>query len=462
MIGAVLLDNSRLAVVRGIVGADDFHDPRHATVWESVCALADEGEPVDVVTLARHLRERSKLNSVGGAQFLGELTDSIPTLAHVESHAGIVAQLAGVRAMLAATKGAEEAIRHGEPTRAADLLRAAVVAVDDRKRGSRLTAMDDAVVAAFEAFEARVLNGGVDPSARSTGYPALDDMLGGGVRGGEQVVIGSRPSVGKTALVLGMAEAIAEWSREQRPENPWPVLFFALEMPTREMVGRLLVRQSGMDNERWRRGVADAGDMRALTEAGNRVAGLPIQWCDKSGMTLRAILAECRRVHTRHGGLAAVVVDYLGLVKNPRESRQQEIGEISREFKAHAKEYACPFLTAAQLNRESEKGTTPQKPTLAQLREAGDVEQDADVVMLLHRQEHALRTRGLPVPPEAKGRGEIIVAKQRNGPCEVIVAEFDGPRMAWRAPRPSTEGAIPPSAYGGDDDDFPVMEGFER
>lgn len=450
VLGAVLLDNSRLALVRGIVGAEDFHDPRHATVWESVCAVADAGDPVDVVTLAADLRARSKLNSVGGAQFIAELYDTIPTVAHIESHAHIVARLAGRRAMLHAAKSAAECAANGDDAKAAEHLRAAYTAVDDRRRGVVFRSLGEGVEGAFAAMESRAESQfTTDPAVRSTGLDGLDAMMAGGLRGGQKVIVAARPSVGKSALALGMALTAARWSVDRF--GPWPrgqpVLFFSLEMPHGELVDRALAMESGVSAERVRRGEVSEDDLVALTRAGQSLHPLPLFTCDDAGITLRQIAAECRRWHTKHGGLAAVVIDYLQLVRHPLKgrSREQEIAEISREGKLIAKSLNTPVISLSQLNRTSEKGTTPQRPGLADLRESGSLEQDADVVLLLYREEQALKGRGAAIPVEAQGAAEIIIAKQRNGPTGTVPARFEGATYRFTAPR--AEGAIPPSAY---------------
>lgn len=408
VLAAVLLDASgaegALWRARAIVRAEDFAEPRHGLLWECVCEVGDAGEPLDIYTVSASLRRRERLNAVGGVAYLGELTDQIPTLAHVEAHAKIVADAAVVRRTIEAARalvvrGARGASR-GELLGAAREVMEAAASEED----AGLLPLD----IGLEEEEARFASTGTLEGLVSTGLASVDEALAGGLWAGQLVVIGARPAAGKSALALLMACEIAAKTGQA-------VVFVSLEMPRRDLAMRAAALRVAAKSEpidlmaiRTRRLSED--DAIRYQRALHDLRGLPLLLSDRSSVGVTQIRAMALRAKARAGHVAAVFVDYLQLVRPEvaRDSREREVAEASRALKALAGELKCPVVALSQLNRKA----TERKPTLADLRESGAIEQDADVVGLLHQDE--------------RGR-MLLIEKQRNGvaPQEI--------RLGWIA-----------------------------
>ena len=408
VLAAVLLDASgaegALWRARAIVRAEDFADPRHGLLWECVCEVGDRGEPIDIYTLSAALRRRERLNTVGGVAYLGELTDQIPTLAHVEAHAKIVADAAVVRRTLDAARAL--VMRGARGASRGELLGAAreVLEAASSEEDAGLLPLD----LGLEEEEARFAATGTPEGLVSTGLASVDEALAGGLWAGQLVVIGARPAVGKSALALLMACEISARTGQA-------VVFASLEMPRRDLAMRAAALRVAAQGEpidlmaiRTRRLSED--DAIRYQRALHDLRGLPLLLSDRSSVTVTQIRAMALRAKARAGHVAAVFVDYLQLLtpETPRDNREREVAEASRALKALAGELRCPVVALSQLNRKA----TERRPTLADLRESGAIEQDADVVGLLHQDE--------------RGR-MLLVEKQRNGvaPQEV--------RLGWIA-----------------------------
>jgi replicative DNA helicase len=414
VLGSILLDNVAFANVEGILAASDFYHPAHGVLYEAMQAIAGRREPVDVVTLAAELRARERLNTVGGAQYLGELTDTIPTVAHVESHARIVADLAGVRKMI---EVAHEIIGRGYGERGnaeafLDYAASKVFEVAQKRAKSTLVPLDQVILEAFERLE-HTLNHGARTSGTETGFRDLD-ALTAGMHGGQLIIIAARPAMGKTSLVLNLAMNAAVSSMK-------PVLVFSLEMPRIELANRLMCAEARVDQSRLRTNLLTQDEVTALTSAANKLHALPMYIDDSGDLTLLELRSKARRIKNDRD-MSLIIIDYLQLMKASRdkmESREREISEISRGLKALAKELDVPIIALSQLNRACE--TRPGKdkrPMLADLRESGAIEQDADVVMFIYRDEVYNRDT------DDKGIAELIIAKQRNGPTDTVRLRF--------------------------------------
>jgi replicative DNA helicase len=414
VLGGVLLDNAALATVGAIVAASDFYHPSHAVIFESIQALGARNEPVDVVTLTAELRARERLNTVGGVQYLGELTDTVPTIAHIENHARIVADLAQVRRMIAT---AHEIVARGFGERGSadaflDFAASKVFEIAQKRSKSTLIPLEQAIQEAFERIE-KTLERGARITGIETGFRDLDTLTAG-MSPGQLIIIAARPAMGKTSFVLNITAHAARTTRK-------PVLFFSLEMPRIELANRLMCADAGVDQARLRSNMLTQDDMMALTDAASKLFNLPIYIDDSGDLTLLELRAKARRMKNERD-LALIIIDYLQLMKASREgmeSREREISEISRGLKSLAKELEVPIVALSQLNRSPEtRSGKDKRPQLSDLRESGAIEQDADNVMFIYRDEVYNKDT------EDRGIAEIIVAKQRNGPTDTVRLRF--------------------------------------
>ena len=425
VLGAILLDGGGeravLAKVAAILKRDDFWDPRHSVIYEAFTRIAARREPIDVLTTAAELRAMERLNTVGGAQYLGELTDEIPTVAHCESHARLIAEHAIARRVEAEAHALVAASQnHGTST--GDLVAVAQRALDAasaRVSGALVSTTGDAV----EEEMAR-LCADVDVTVRPTGIEALDQALCGGMREGDLVVPGGRPSSGKSALGFQIAWSLAA--------QGWPVVVVSLEMPRISVIQRIVAQRIGADL-----GVIRARAFRSQQEINAYCAGLeaaralPLRIIDKGDLTPSELRAVClaERARAPGGKLGAVIFDYLqkGKPDHEQESREQEIASISRALKNLAKELKCPIVAPAQLNRglegrakrggDDEGDASSDRPRMSDFRGSGEIEQEADIMIGIHRPAKAPHTR------------ELWVLKQRNGPTDGVKVD-----LVWQGP----------------------------
>ncbi len=412
VLGGILLDNAAMSTVESMLTAADFYHPAHGVIFEAIQAVAGRHEPIDIVTLASELRGRDRLNTVGGAQYLGELTDTIPTIAHIEAHARIVSDHAGVRRMI---EVAHEIVArgygdHGTADQFLDTAASKVFEVAQKRSKSTLIPLEQVILEAFERIE-NTLVSGARITGTETGFRDLDTLTSG-MHGGQLIIIAARPAMGKTSFVLNVTSSAASSSGK-------PVLFFSLEMPRIELANRLLCADARIDQSRLRSNLLTQDDVTALTASANKLHSLPIYIDDSGDLTLLELRAKARRIKSERD-MSLIIIDYLQLMKASRErmdSREREISEISRGLKGLAKELNVPIIALSQLNRGCE--TRPDKrPMLADLRESGAIEQDADVVMFIYRDEVYHKDS------EDKGIAEIIIAKQRNGPTDAVRLRF--------------------------------------
>lgn len=392
--------------------ASEFFVPAHALVWAAMHRLASRGEPTSTVSVVLELSAMDRLVSAGGSDFVAALTDSIPIVAHVERYAAVVADLACVRRVQAAAERAAVFARNPQNSAAdvSEFASRSILEAQEQRAINTVCDLSDAIGDVWTGIE-EAANSGREMPGLPTGLRDVDHRIGG-LRVGQLVVVGARPSMGKTALALKVAQSAAEFGR---------VLFFSLEMPRIELAQRMMAANARIDQTIFR-------DMRIgpeanakLLDASQRIYQLPLTIIDGEVATLTDLRLAAMRARAREP-LALIVVDYLQLMEGDStrrdESRQEHVAKISRGLKRLAKSIGCPVLALSQLNRESEKNAKNRRPTMGQLRESGAVEQDADVILLLYRDEvYNPKTKDL-------GVAEIIVAKQRNGPTGTIRARF--------------------------------------
>jgi replicative DNA helicase len=410
VLGSMLRDNAVIGDVLQIIREENFYLDAHQKVFNGVVTLYDKGHPVDSVTLAELLKERKQVEDVGGYGYLGELWDAAPTAANAEYYARIVRDKAIVRHLIHAST---EILRDGydQVLPADELLEQAerkILDIAEMGITGQTATLEEALRLAYDRIDARHERGEYSISGLPTGFIDLDEKTAG-LQNSELIIVAARPSVGKTAFAVNIVRHIAV-------EDSKPVFFVSLEQSRIELAERLLCCQARVDSHKLRTHL-NSEDMQKLIEAGGLLRNARLFIDDSPGQGMLRIAANARRLKLRHG-IKAVFVDYLQLIEpdNRRDSRQEQVALISRRLKHLARELQIPVVALAQVNRASED-RQDHKPRLADLRESGSIEQDADTVMLLHRPE-------LYEPGQHEGTVELHIAKQRNGPTGEITLTY--------------------------------------
>jgi replicative DNA helicase len=410
VLGAIMLSAEAANIALEKLRADDFYTPAHRQVFEAVVSLFDGNQPIDAITVADHLRRTGQLDRIGGVGFLTNLLDGVPTTSNVGYYADIVDETAARRRLLAA--GSVVGRMAMELDRdIADVLDSAemeVFRVSERSVGDGLAPVGPMLEATLERIE-ELGTRGDEITGQATGFKDLDAKLAG-LHPANLVVIAARPSMGKSALALNISQNVAE-----RGET---VAVFTLEMSREEVVQRLLSSMAGVDSHKLRTGQLSPELWQRVVREASRLYQTPLYVDDSPDLTVTAIRAKCRRL-VRKQGLGLVVVDYLQLMQGPSraESRQQEIADISRSLKNLARELHVPIIAVSQLNRQLEAREN-KRPRLGDLRESGAIEQDADIVVFIYRDEYY--NQGSDEP----GLAEINVAKHRAGATGTVLMNF--------------------------------------
>jgi replicative DNA helicase len=410
VIGSLLLLPEVCDEVALLVRPEDFYDSAHRAIFTHMLALHDDGRQIDPTLLSQLLRDAGQYETVGGAAYLLELGQEVTTAAHAEYYARIVRDKAVLRALIhASTDIINESFETGVDAR--EMLSRAeqrVFRILDTKGDTQVRPLREILHDSLARIDARLQRqhayGGLE-----TGLVDFDDLTGG-LHASELVILAARPSMGKTALALNIAEHIA--LDDRGPGKA--VLLVSLEMSALEVGDRLLCSRSRVNSHRLRNGQLSAEDSRRLIETAAEVSRAPLFIDDSPSRNMTEIAATARRLK-RQENLATVIIDYLQLVEpdNPRDPRQEQVARISRRLKGLARELNVPVLCLAQLNRQVE-ATRDNKPQLSHLRESGAIEQDADVVMFIHREEF-YQTNDED-RERVKGQADLMVRKQRNGP----------------------------------------------
>ncbi|MBU6144126.1 MAG: replicative DNA helicase [Acidobacteria bacterium] len=403
-------------VVHAILGEGslkprDFYAPKHEIIFSAIEALANHGEPTDVITLSAELVKLGKLATVGGAEYLHELTAIVPTAASANYYAKIVREKAILRRLIeAGTRIAQRGYDgEGEVEELVNTAQSEIYSVADDSTGTDYVKLSTALQVAADEIELVQKNKGL--SGIPTGFTKLDKDTNG-LHPGQLVIIAARPGLGKSTLALDIA-------REAAINNKMATAIFSLEMSMTEIAMRLLSAETGIYLQSMRAGGISDNEWAIMAERRSAIAGSPILIDDSPNLNIVEIRAKCRRM-IKDFDLKLVIIDYIQLMTSGKkvENRQQEVSEFSRSLKLLAKELKVPVVALSQLNRKSEDGGN-KKPELSQLRESGSLEQDADVVILIHRDFNA--AEGTRV-----GEAELILAKQRNGPTGTSNVIFQG------------------------------------
>jgi replicative DNA helicase len=417
VLGSLLLDPDLCDEVALMLRSEDFYAAENQKLYTHILAMHDAGNRIDSTLLLERLRQSGDLEVVGGPAYLGEVLHSVPYAANAVYYAEIVQAKATLRALIhASTDILRDAYEPTlDPRELVNRAEEQIFAVRDQRSHDHVAPIHDILVEAFDRIDSR-LNG--EGGGILTGFADLDNLTGG-LHTSEFVVLAARPSMGKTALAMNIAENIAI-------ESNVPTLFVSLEMAKIELAQRMLCSQGRIDASKFRSGYLSGEDRKKLVEASAKMSKMPMFIDDTPSRTCTEIAACARRLK-RRSGLGLIVIDYLQLIQpdDPRDPRQEQVAKMARRLKAMARELEIPVLCLAQLNRQTDQGKEGHRPKLSQLRESGAIEQDADVVMFIHREEY-YHTREEAMEKGIAGQGEIIVAKQRNGPTDdVKVAWFD-------------------------------------
>ncbi|MGO1538881.1 MAG: replicative DNA helicase [Leucobacter sp.] len=412
-LGGMLLSKDAVADVTGIVRGTDFYVPKHEIIYEAVLALYSRGEPTDVITVTDEIKKDGDLQRAGGAEYLHTITSIVPTAANASFYAEIVAEKALLRRLVEAGTRIVQMGYAGEGE-ASDLVNVAqseIYSVTGADQAEDYVPLSLAVEAAVEEISKAQASADGMLGVKS-GFDELDAMTNG-FTGGQMIIVAARPAMGKSTLALDIA-------RNASVHENAATVFFSLEMGRAEIAMRLLAAEAMIPMQTLRKGSLDNRDFQKLAATQARVNESPLYIDDSPNLTLVEIRAKCRRLKQQHG-LKMVVIDYLQLLSSGKkvESRQQEVSEFSRALKLLSKELDVPVVALSQLNRASEQ-RSDKMPAISDLRESGSLEQDADMVILLHREAAGDRDN-----PRA-GEADFILAKQRNGPTGTVTVAFQG------------------------------------
>lgn len=406
-LGSMFLEKDAIYRAIEILRPEDFYKDTHRLIYQAVLDLTNKGEPVDLVTVTEELRQKDSLDQVGGISYLTGLANAVPTAAHIEYYAKIVEEKALLRQLIHA---ASEVVASGydaqdEVEKILDEAEKSIFAISNRRTRRSMVNLKSILIETFEQIEKLYESRGA-VTGISTGFADLDRFTAG-LQPSDLIILASRPSMGKTTFALNIAENAAI-------QMKIPVVVFSLEMSKEQLAMKLLCAEAGVDNQRIRTGNLTEEDWPRLSHALGRLSEAKIFIDDSPNVSALEVRAKSRRIMAEHG-LGLVVIDYLQLMqsRSRTESRQQEVSEISRSLKALARELSIPVLALSQLSRAVEQRTN-KRPTLADLRESGSLEQDADLVCFLYREDY------YDPETEKKNITEFIIAKHRNGPIGTI------------------------------------------
>lgn len=414
LLGAMLIDKDACAEVINVALPQDFYYDKHKMIFEGMKYLHDSSVPVDVTTLTTYLMDKKILDKVGGVEYLMQLSESVPTTAHTQYYLNILNDKSLLRRLIQeSTKIISQAYDEvGDMNDFISTVEKNFLDVTRDRNAGEFQNINDVIQEVTDRLVLLQKNGG-NISGVKTGYRDID-RLTSGFQPGDLIILAARPSVGKTAFALNIAHNASF-------QSPEAVAVFSLEMPATQLVNRLLCCSGGINNDSLKNGAILKENPTKYYAAAEKVTKCNLFIDDSAGIKVGEIAAKCRRLKQEHG-LALVIIDYLQLISGPansRESRQQEVSDISRQLKAMARELECPVIALSQLSRQVEQ--RKGKPMLSDLRESGAIEQDADIVAFIHREDYQNKEK----EAETNGLTEIIIAKHRNGATADIPLVFE-------------------------------------
>jgi len=413
VLGGILLDNNALHAVMELLDANDFYSDAHRKIYSAILSLAERSEPSDLITLSNLLRDRKQIESLGGEAYLASLVDSVPSAANISYYSKIVKEKAILRKLISA---ATEILNRSYESDAdietvLDESEHTIFQISEKRVRPAFFSMKDIIRDSFKVIEdlydKKLLITGIP-----TGFTKIDELTSG-LQNAELIVVAGRPSMGKTALAINIAINAAT-------EHNVPVAIFSLEMSKEQLAFRMMSSEARVDSQRMRKGLLGELDWPKLTTAAGKLSDASMYIDDTPAISVLEMKAKARRLKAEKG-LGLVVLDYLQLMRgrDTSVSREQEISEISRSLKALAKELNIPVIALSQLNRQVES-RADRRPQLADLRESGAIEQDADVIIFIYRDEVYNKSEDNP----DRGKAEVIIGKQRNGPTGIVSLAF--------------------------------------
>ncbi len=410
LLGSIMLRPPAIDLISDLLRVEDFYKASHRKIFEAMLYLGSRNDAIDLITLSEHLEKEGNLEQVGGVIYLSELTENVPTSHNIRTYARIIVDKAQLRNLLDACRGIiDDAYNSGADV--SEIINDAertIMEVGERDIQSSIKPIDDVIIQSMTHLD-QFSEGGQTFTGVPTGYSKLDELTNG-LQKGELTVIAARPSMGKSAFAFNIAANVAIGANIK-------VAFFTLEMSAVSCGVRMLCSQAGVDIMRLRNGEATTTDFQDFTKAAAMLSDAPIYIDDAGMISTDEIRAKCRRIKD----LGLIIVDYLQLVKPRRgiENREQQISDMSRSLKAISKELNVPIVCLSQLNRGVEK-RDDKRPRLADIRESGAVEQDADMIAFIYRHEYYHED-----DLESKGLAEVILSKNRNGPTGKAELQFD-------------------------------------
>jgi replicative DNA helicase len=415
LIASMMLDKDLVGQVLAMVDREAFYLEDHRIIYHIILQLYEANRPIDAVILREELLKRSLLEQIGGTAYLAEVLNTVPSAANGMTYAAIVRDKFLLRALISASNEAvaEAYAPHEDVELIIDRAEKRVFDIANKKISGVMSSLGEVAMEVYEMLE------GSGRRGLETGFYELDDMLNG-LQPGEMIIVAARPSMGKTAFAMNLVEAMAGANHS--------CAVFSLEMSKQQLAQRMMCSRAQIDAQRVRKGLLNAQEYQRLAMMVNEMNKMPIWVDDSPGLTPLELRAKARRLKQQHD-IKAIMIDYMQLMDNPGpESRQQQISEISRAIKAVAREIGVPVVALSQLNRASE-GRDGHRPRMSDLRESGSIEQDADVIMLLHREDYYRQSEPDFIPDNI---AEVIIAKQRNGPTGVVKLTFDNKTTTFK------------------------------
>ena len=415
LIASMMLDKELVGQVLAKVDREAFYLADHAIIYNIILALYEANRPIDAVILREELAKRGQLDEIGGTAYLAELLNTVPSAANGMSYADTVRDKYLLRGLIAASNDSvrEAYAPHESVDQIIDRAEKRVFDIANKKISGTVAPLGEVAMEVYEMLE------GSGRRGIETGFYELDDMLNG-LQPGEMIIVAARPSMGKTAFAMNLIEAMAA--------NNHACAVFSLEMSKQQLAQRMMCSRAQIDAQRVRKGLLNANEYQRLAMMVNEMNKMPIWVDDSPGLTPLEMRAKCRRLKQQHD-IKAIMIDYMQLMDNPGvESRQQQISEISRAIKAVARELSVPVIALSQLNRGSEN-RDGHRPRMSDLRESGSIDQDADVIALLHREDYYRQSEPDFIPDNI---AEVIIAKQRNGPTGTVKLTFDNKTTTFK------------------------------
>lgn len=433
VLGGLMLDSEAFDQIADIIEISDFYNPSHQIIYRTIVELHQKNQPIDLVTVTNHLVSKNELEQIGGNAYLLNLLEKVISAANIDTHAKIIHEKSLLRRLISTSASLIEKSYGNEFSDVEaliDFAESEILKVGEAKSTNGLVGSMEIVKSSIEKIE-ELYKRKTDVTGVPTGFHELDKMTAG-LHGGELIIIAARPSMGKTAFSLNVASHMTLRAKKS-------VAFFSVEMGKESLMMRLLAGESKISMGELRNGRIQDASWPKLIQAAGAISDAKLFIDDTSGISPFEIRARCRRLKAQHQ-LDCIMIDYMQIMqlKQRVDSREREVSEISRSLKAIAKELNVPVIALAQLNRGVE-GRSDRRPMLSDLRESGSIEQDADVIMMLYRDDYYDRE-----DPDKQGNAEIIIGKQRNGPTGTVKLKFDAKTNKFRDADPDSVSPLPP------------------